>query len=357
MEHEPGTWNVQPGTLAKPRFELILVGFGHVARRAVSLLGEMRSRLSFDWKVVGVLTARHGRAYAAAGLDPAVLRDRRWPPATTPGDTSTDAIRWICAQRESVAREGRLVLLETTVLDIRAGEPATSHVRAALDEGAHVVAANKGPAAFAYQELAALARARDRRFLFEGAVMDGIPVLNLVRETLPGVTIDGFRGVVNSTTNHILTSLERGETFDAALLRMQAEGIAEADPMLDVDGWDAAAKTAVLMNALMGARVTPHDIDRQGVRGVSPEAVREAMAHGERIRLVASADREGGRVKGRVRLERVPADDPLGGLEGQQNALLIRTDLLGEIGILQRDGGLTQTAYALVSDLATIARP
>jgi homoserine dehydrogenase len=181
-------------------------------------------------------------------------------------------------------------------------------------------------------------------------------VFNLVRQTLPGVRIERFRGVINSTTNHVLTRLEQGESFDAALARMQADGVAEADPALDVDGWDAAAKTAALMNVLMDARVTPHAIDREGIRGIGNADVRAAMDSGRRLRLVASAERRGAAAAGRVRLERVPAGDPLGSLEGQQNALLIGTDVLGEIGVLQRDGGLTQTAYAIVSDLATIAR-
>ena len=102
-------------------------------------------------------------------------------------------------------------------------------------------------------------------FLFEGAVMDGIPVFNLVRETMPAVRIEGFRGVVNSTTNHILTALEDGEEFAPALAHMQAEGIAEADPSLDVDGWDAAAKAAALANVLLDARITPRDVDRTGI--------------------------------------------------------------------------------------------
>ena len=339
--------------------ELFFIGFGNVARRAVRLLDEMRGRLPFEWNAVAVMTARHGSMCAPGGLDmPTVLgmtEAGRSLNGMAGGDT-VHRIAEVCALRSEVARAGRLVGIETTVLDIRAGEPATSHVRAALDGGAHVVSANKGPAAFAYQDLANLARTRGRQFLFEGAVMDGIPILNLVRETLPGVTVNGFRGVINSTTNHILTALEQGETFDSALARMQAEGIAEADPTLDVDGWDAAAKTAVLMNVLMDARVTPKDIAREGIRGVSNEDVRAAAQHGERVRLVASADRDARGVAGRVRLERVPAQDPLGSLEGQQNAILLRTDVLGEIGILQRDGGLTQTAYAIVSDLATIAR-
>ena len=351
---------MEPGTLAAlPRLDLIFVGFGNVARRAVRLLGEMGSRLPFEWNAVAVLTARHGRIHDYGGLHmPSVLQtidSGKSLGENGEGDTAA-AVRRICAGCARAAGEGRLVCIETTVLDIRAGEPATSHVRAALEGGAHVVSANKGPAAFAYRELCDLAERRGRAFLFEGAVMDGIPVLNLVRETLPGIVVEGFRGVVNSTTNHILTALERGDTFEAALTRMQADGIAEADPSLDVDGWDAAAKTAVLMNVLMDARVTPHDIDRQGIRGVSQNDVHAAAARGERLRLIASAARTNASASGRVRLEQVPMHDPLGALEGQQNALLLRTDVLGEVGILQRDGGLTQTAYALVSDLATIAR-
>jgi homoserine dehydrogenase len=339
--------------------EIVFVGFGNVARQTVRLLDELRSRLPFDWKAIGVVTARHGAVTAVDGLDMAAVLARRESGGTLSAARAANTAEWIagiCARRVEAAGERRLVCVETTVLDIRAGEPASAHVRAAIEGGAHVVSANKGPSAFAYRELAELAAARGRRFLFEGAVMDGIPVLNLVRDTLPGARIEGFRGVINSTTNHILTALEQGEPFDAALARMQAEGIAEADPTLDVDGWDAAAKTAVLMNVWMDARVTPHDIERQGIRGVSAQDVRAAVQRGERLRLVASADRQAGVARGRVRLEHVSARDPLGSLEGQQNAILVRTDVLGEIGILQRDGGLTQTAYAIVSDLASIAR-
>jgi homoserine dehydrogenase len=341
----------------KPRLELIFVGFGNVARRAVRLLGEMRPRLPFEWTAVAVMTARHGHARADAGLDVAALLERLESGESLAGGnehSTLELLAKVCSARAEAAAAGRLVCVETTVLDIAAGEPAASHVRQGLRAGAHVVTANKGPVAFAYAELKELAEAKGRRFLFEGAVMDGVPIFNLVRETLPAVSVEGFRGVVNSTTNHILTCLERGQPFDAALAQMQAERIAEADPTLDVDGWDAAAKTAALMNVLFDARVTPHDVDREGIRGVTSADTAAARAEGKRLRLVASADRSTGR--GRVRLERVDAADPLAALEGQQNALLLRTDVLGEIGIVQRDGGLTQTAYALVSDLSTIAR-
>jgi homoserine dehydrogenase len=249
------------------------------------------------------------------------------------------------------------VVVETTTLDIRGGQPAIDHVRAAIAAGCHVVTANKGPAAFAYRDLHEHAQRAGVAFLFEGAVMDGIPVFNLVRETLPAVEVLGFRGVVNSTTNHIITALEAGEEFAPALARMQADGIAEADASLDVDGWDAAAKTAALADVLMDARVTPHGVDRTGIDGTAAQRVREALGRGRRLKLVASAGRDASvRVWTAVRLEELERDDLLAGLRGMANALVLRTDLLGEVAVCELEGSLTATAYALLSDLVTIRR-
>ncbi|HWI20543.1 MAG TPA: hypothetical protein VNT81_22460, partial [Vicinamibacterales bacterium] len=267
-----------------------------------------------------------------------------------------DVIRQVADALADDAAEGRLVCVETTVLDIDRGEPAVSHVRAALEGQAHVVTTNKGPAAFAYHELEALAESVDRVFMFEGAVMDGVPVFNLVRETMPAVAVEGFRGVINTTCNYILSELERGKEFDRALADMQARGIAEADPSLDVDGWDAAAKTAALVNVLMGGVITPHHVQRTGIRDVTGPDVREALGRNKRIRLVASASRQGGKVKARVEPELLDHLDPLAGMVDLNNALYLTTDLLGEIGIVQRGGNLTQTAYALLSDLSRISQ-
>ena len=186
--------------------------------------------------------------------------------------------------------------------------------------------------------------------------MDGVPVFNLAREALPAVDVTGFRGVVNSTTNYILTAMEQGRAFGDALAEMQARGIAEADASLDVDGWDAAAKTAALANVLLGANITPHDVERVGIsEATAPRAV-EARAAGRRLKLVVRGARNGRRVVARVAPESLADDDVLARLEGQQNALVLQTDLLEEIAIVQRGGGLAQTAYALLSDLITIAR-
>ena len=186
--------------------------------------------------------------------------------------------------------------------------------------------------------------------------MDGVPIFNLVRETLPAVEITGFRGVVNSTTNHILSALEDGESFDAALQRMQDMGIAEADPSLDVDGWDAAAKTAALANVLMRARMTPQAVEREGIGPATGRLAMAAKARGARVRLVASARRTPQGVDHVGAAGGAARADLLAGLRGMANALVLQTDLLGEIAICQLGGSLTQTAYALLSDLVTIRR-
>jgi len=185
--------------------------------------------------------------------------------------------------------------------------------------------------------------------------MDGIPVFNMIRATLPAVTISGFSGVVNSTTNYVITAMESGREFAESLAEMQAAGIAEADASLDVDGWDAAAKAAALANVLMGARTTPQLVERGGIGHLTGAEVRAAAARGRRLKLVARARRSGHGVKVRVALEEFPPDHLFATLDGQQNALVLETDLLGEFAIVQLGGGLTQTAYALLTDLVALA--
>jgi homoserine dehydrogenase len=343
-------------------FDLVLVGFGHVTRRFVGLLAEYRSDLlrqhGITTRVVGIGTRRHGCAYAAEGLDAEGLAgNQRDRPIGEPFDGPTiDFVTQSVRKAAAAAHEGRLVVVEATTLDIGRGEPATGHIRAAIEGGAHVVTCNKGPVAFAYRQLAIAAERAGRRLLFEGTVMDGVPIFNLARETLPAVTVVGFRGVVNSTTNYILTAMEQGQPFAEALAEMQAMGVAEANASLDIDGWDAAAKTAALANVLLGASMTPHDVERRGITEETGRRAVEARAAGRRLKLVARAGREGSVIAARVAPEELPEEDLLAGLEGRQNALILHTDLLDEIAVVQRSASLTQTAYALLSDLITIAR-
>lgn len=343
--------------------DLILVGFGRVGRALVRLLDEraavLRTRHDLAWRIIGVATLNHGTVFDPAGLSGSTLLERYGRGLLLDAaERAPLTVRELLERaRVRVPRGHTPVMVETTPLDVHhGGEPATGHVRAALEAGLHVVTANKGPVAFAYRELRALAARVGRRFLFEGAVMDGIPVFSFVRETLPAVEIRGFRAILNTTTQYILCAMERGESFERALQCMQEQGFTEADPSHDLEGWDAAAKTAALVNVLLDGSATPLTIAREGIRGVGPMHLAEAVARGCRLRMVASAAREWGAPVGRVRLEELAADDPLAGLKDTQNAIMFDTDLLGRVGVMQLESGLVQTAYALVADLVACAK-
>jgi homoserine dehydrogenase len=335
---------------------IALVGFGNVGRRfAEQLRGPYARALraaGVRIRVTGIATARHGLAIDADGIE--LGRALRLS-ARGGSLASLHRSRAVGDVREFIARVPADLLVEVTTLDPRRGQPATRHVRQALARGLHVVTANKGPVAFALSSLRALAKRKGRLFLHEGAVMDGTPIFNLVARCLPGARIRGFRGTLNSTTNLVLSRMEQGLARGAAVKEAQALGIAEADPRNDLDGWDAAVKGCALANALMGASIRPKQVRRRGISGVAPPDVRRALNAGFRTRLVVRGVRARGRVRVTVAPERIPLGDPLSG-SGPDAALVLETDLMGEIGVFERGATVDQTAYALLSDLLAIVR-
>jgi homoserine dehydrogenase len=340
----------------RTRVDLAILGFGHAGRRFALLLDELAAYLEnvhrVEVRVVAISTRRHGAIFSSKGID---LRDavarRGAGQSFESRDTAADLIAGLAASSAPLR-----VVIEATTLNITDAQPAIAHVEMALDCGCHVLTVNKGPVAFAYRRLAQFAADKELSFLFEGAVMDGIPIFNLVRETLPGVTVEGFRGIVNTTTQHILSALEHGEPFAAALERMQAEGIAEADASLDLDGWDAAAKAAALTNVLLDGALTPHQVAREGLGPNSAAAVHRARAGGRRLRMVVTGSRGANGGYASVKLAELDAEDILATLPSTANALILRTDLMDEIAICQMRGDVTQTAYALFSDLVSVCR-
>jgi homoserine dehydrogenase len=331
-----------------------LVGFGNVGRRFAALLRGPYARALREAgvrvRITGIATARHGIAVDRRGIVPAdALR-------AAAGGTLAPLQRGRAMRdvRAFIARVPADVLVEVTTLEPRSGEPASSHVRQALARGLHVVTANKGPVAFQLGALKRLARRRRRLFLHEGAVMDGTPVFNLAERCLAGARVVGFRGTLNSTTNLVLSRMEQGRTLETAVREAQQLGIAEADPRNDLEGWDAAVKGCALANALMGASLRPPQVMRRGISRLSSRDVRAALRAGMRLRLVVRGARSGGRVRVTVRPERLALGDPLSA-SGPDAALVLRTDLMGEIGVFERGADVDQTAYALLSDLLEIA--
>lgn len=335
---------------------LALVGFGNVGRRfAEQLRGPYARALKAEGtrvRLTGIATARHGIVVDPRGID---LGRALGLAAEGRGLGSLHRGPLVRDVRAFIARVPADVLVEITTLDPKSGRPAIDHVRQALDRGMHVVTANKGPVAFALRSLKALAARRKRLFLHEGAVMDGTPVFNLAERCLRGARILSFRGTLNSTTNLVLSRMEEGLTAAAAVKEAQELGIAEADPANDLEGWDAAVKGCAIASGLMGASVRPSRVRRRGILGVSGDDARRALRAGTRLRLVVRGVRRGRRVLVSVGPERVPFGDPLSG-SGPDAALVLETDLMGEIGVFERGATVDQTAYALLSDLIHVVR-
>jgi len=242
------------------------------------------------------------------------------------------------------------VLFEATSLSPRDGQPAIDHIRAALEMGAHAITANKGPIVHAYEELSSLAAAKGRRFLFESTVMDGVPIFAMFRDSLPLVHLHGFRGILNSTTNVILSGMEEGLSFEESLAKAQQIGVAETDPSNDIEGWDAAVKVAALVRVLMGVPLRLEEIQREGIGNLSGEAVRAARANGTPYKLVCRAQRTDQGVTASVRPEQVPLSDPLAWVAGTSSIVYFETDIFPGLAITENNPGLEATAYGMLAD-------
>jgi len=314
-----------------------LIGYGNVGRAFARLIEAKRK--AFPFRIVAIQTLRHGSAFDPHGLPV--------DPAFGPRVGSIE---------EFLDKARPEVVVELTTLNPATGEPAISHIRAAFARSKHVVTANKGPIAHAYAALAEEANRAGVQFRFESTVMDGAPVFNLARNTLPGCKIRGFTGVLNSTTNVVIEALRDGHTLQEGIEQARRIGVTEADASYDIDGWDAAAKTAALANVLMDARVTPLDVDRRGISRLTPEKLAELKTQGKTIRLVSRARTTAGGVKLRVRAEVISETGILAAARGTSSLLLFDTDLMGTIGTVELNPGVEQTAYGVFSDLVDVAR-
>jgi homoserine dehydrogenase len=241
------------------------------------------------------------------------------------------------------------VLFEASSLEVRTGQPAIEHIRTALELGAHAITANKGPIVHAYAELTALARAKDRKLMHEATVMDGAPVFALFPQALPATELRGFCGVLNSTTNVVLTEIEKGRTFEEAVRRAQALGVAETDPTADLDGWDAAVKVTALAVVLMGVPIQLDQVRRSGILELSEEKIRSVRSAGMRYKLVCRAERRGDTADCSVQPELLLASDPLANLEGTSSAIRFDFDIFS-LSLVEHNPGIEATAYGMLAD-------
>ena len=308
-------------------------------RMLISKETELRRKYDVRWRLTGVASRRLGWISDPDGMNPLAALSGRFPNEKPIGRNVRE---WL--------EHGKVdVMFELTSLNAPTGQPAIEHLIAALESGAHAITANKGPVVHAYRELTALAKEKKRHFLFESTVMDGVPIFSLFSRGLPAAELRGFSGVLNSTSNVVLTEVERGRSFDEALKRAQAMGISETDPSHDMDGWDSAVKVAAIVTVLMGIPTHIDQVQRTGIRQLTEEKIRSVRAAGMRYKLVCRAERRGDGIECRVSPELLLLSDPLAALEGTSSAIRFDMDVFG-LSLVEHNPGLEATAYGLLAD-------
>jgi len=333
------------------KHKLALIGFGNVGQGFATILAEKRSDLArtygFEFEIVAVSDVLKGSVMSSKGIDPEELLSR--PQAVLSKTFEKDALAVI---RESDAT----AIVEITYTDLKTGEPATSHIKAAFETGKHVVTTNKGPLALHYPELSKLAAARNLQFRFEGTVMAGTPLISFGMKNLAGCDFTEIRGIFNGTTNFILTQMESGASYADALAKAQDLGYAEADPTGDVEGFDTMGKVLILANVFMEGKLKKEEIARTGITKLTPDDIKRATNEGKRWKLIGRLKREANGVSGSVAPEALPLSNPLSSVMGATNAAQFVTDLLGEVTVVGAGAGRKETGFAVLSDLLDIHR-
>lgn len=338
------------------QLKLALIGFGVVGQGVAKILRDkasyLKSRYGVEFLITAVSDVKKGAVADPAGLDPAALLEHL--------ETHGDLTRFAAPEQgwdalTTIRKANADVVVEASWTDVKTGGAALSHLREAFACGKHVVTTNKGPMVVAPWEMLEAAARAGVEFRFEGTVMSGTPVISTAWKGLRGCEITGFSGILNGTTNFMLTRMEQGLTYQQALAEAQRLGYAEADPSGDVLGWDAAGKVVILANTVLRVPLKLEDVQlAQGITEIAPEDVERARAAGERWKLVAEAKVEDGKVHASVLAKRLPLSDPLAGVMGPTNAVTFHTDLLGPVTIVGAGAGQKETAFAVLSDLLDI---
>jgi homoserine dehydrogenase len=338
-------------------YRLALIGFGNVGQGLAQILRDFGAQYEKDFGARFIITAvsdlQKGSLFNPEGLDPAVLlktvTDSGSIESIPAPNKGWDALKTI---RESNAD----IVAELSFTDLKTGEPAISHLKAAIESGKHVITTNKGPVALAYRELETLAEKHGVTIGVEGSVMSGTPSLRLGTELLSAAGITCIQGIINGTTNYILSQMDAGAAYTDALAEAQSKGYAEADPTGDVEGFDAAGKVVILANLLMGANIRMTDVDRVGITGLTIKDINEAKTNGERWKLIGKVEKTSAGVKASVKPQRLPETHPLAQVGGATNAITFTTRLLGDVTLIGPGAGRLETGYALIGDLLAIHR-
>lgn len=321
--------------------KICIIGFGTVGRGIVELI----HRKNIDLDVVAIC-GRNACVYDKNGINLThLIKHTKDIPIEkySKADKNLDTMKIIdmkCAD----------VYLELTPTDIEHAEPGYSFIKKILSTGSHVVTSNKGPSVLHYNELKSMAEKNNVEFLYEATVGGSMPVLNLARETLRGNKIQSIRGILNGTTNYILTRMAaEGAPFQQILKEAQELGIAEKDPTYDVDGIDAAAKAVILANEFFSRNSTMKDVDITGITKITPEFVSLAKKSGFKVKLIVEVSEKKLKVAPRL----IKKNHPLA-VDGTLNALNLKLDMANEMTVVGYGAGKYETAAAVISDILSI---
>lgn len=329
--------------------KLALLGFGNAGRAFTRLLLEKQEEIEARWNtrivVTAIATGSRGNLTGQIQLQDALNQLEQNGKFTDPTP---------CSTMDIVINGDYDVLVEMTPLNIHTGQPAIDHIRCALLRRKHVITANKGPIAWAYDQLQDLASQQGCGFYYETTVMDGTPVFNLTEHTLKLAKVTEVSGILNTTTNYILEELAAGKAYDDIIAAGRKLGFIEADAAMDIEGYDAAAKITALLNVLMQAHITPDQVDRTGIEHITEADIQDAAARGKVIKLLCRGWREDGRVHASVRPVEVDRGDLLAAVDSTSSLVSITTDLMGKLSILEHDPLIEQTAYGVFGDLLRV---
>ncbi len=334
---------------------LAVIGFGNVGQGLASILIDHFARYAQDYGVrftiTAVTDALKGGAMDPNGLAPAALLTSIQQTGTL-SQLPNFRPSWDVADMIHSAPSDAVVELSFT--NLQTGEPATGYLTEAIRSGKHVVTSNKGPIALHYDRLTALAAEHGVQIGVEGTVMSGTPAIRLGREILSAAGIQRVQGIFNGTTNYILTKMEAGAAYAEALGEAQVLGYAEADPTGDVEGFDAAAKVAILARLLFGTPLALNQIDRTGITALTPADIQEAASSGQVWKLIGALEMIDGTLSASVRPQRLPLAHPLARVSGATNAITYTTQLLDEVTLVGPGAGRLATGYAIIEDLLSI---
>lgn len=336
---------------------IVILGFGNAGQAFAKLLlkkkADLLSQFDCEVRVVAITTKSRGSLNNSDGIDleKAIADIEKMNRFDENGKDFSSL-----SSMEVANTVDYDVLVELTPLEIFSGQPAIDHITAALSRKKHAITANKGPIAWAYETLRNLAEEQEVLFYYETTVMDGTPIFNLVDDTLQLCKVIEVNGILNSTTNFVLEELAKGKGHEEVLIEGRERGFVEADPSMDIEGWDAAAKTAALLNVLMNANITPYDIERKGIEDITYENIKDAESRGNRIKLLCHGSIENGKVIGRVWPEEISKENILASIKGTSSVVSITTDLMGTVSIVEHDPEIEQTGYGIFSDLIRIIK-